>query len=383
MKGAADARRLPHIDLLKVVASQLIVLHHFALYGPMADLASPLMPEVMAWFADTARIAVQVFLVTGGYLAACSLAPQGVLRWPAQPATRLADRYLRLVGPLAAALVLAVVAAHLARDWLGDHPTVPAPATLAQGAWHLLLLQDVVGVDALSAGVWYVAIDFQLYALLLGWLALCAAGARWSAMARGLTPWGVALGVAWSAWSFNRDPDLDRWAWYFLAAHGLGALAAWAHVGWSSRGAFFAALTAVLASLAFAFRDRLALAAAVAVGLWWWHGAPPRWLEAGTAIGERVQRGVAALAQHSYALFLVHFPVGLVVNAGFNAFLPSSAGVQMVGIVVAWGASMAASVVLYRGIEQPLNLALNRRRARFADQGGRGRNASAGVSAPI
>ena len=30
-----------------------------------------------------------------------------------------------------------------------------------------LLLQDIVGVDALSTGVWYVGIDVQLYALLL------------------------------------------------------------------------------------------------------------------------------------------------------------------------------------------------------------------------
>lgn len=384
MKGATDPRRLPHVDLLKVVASQLIVLHHFALYGPMADLASPLMPEVMAWLADTARIAVQAFLVTGGYLAARSLAPLGTMGQRTPLSARLADRYLRLAAPLAAALALAIVAAHTARQWIGDHPTVPAPATLSQWAWHLLLLQDVAGVEALSAGVWYVAIDFQLYALLLAWLGMTvgAGRARSSAWRRGVMVWGLALGVAWSAWSFNRDPALDRWAWYFLAAHGLGALAAWAPLGGCSRGAFLAALGAVLASLAAEFRDRLALAAAVAVGLWGWHWVRPRWAGAQTVVAQRLQGGVAALSRHSYALFLVHFPVGLVVNAGFSAFLPGHAEVQMAGIVLAWVASMAASVVLYRAVEQPLNAALNRRRARHAGSGaGAGRTRSAAGAA--
>ena len=50
------AQRLPLIDLLKVVASQLIVLHHLAFYGPMADHAAPLMPRVIDWLADTEHV---------------------------------------------------------------------------------------------------------------------------------------------------------------------------------------------------------------------------------------------------------------------------------------------------------------------------------------
>ena len=35
-----------HLDALKVVASQLIVLHHFAAYGPLADAMSDAVPRV-------------------------------------------------------------------------------------------------------------------------------------------------------------------------------------------------------------------------------------------------------------------------------------------------------------------------------------------------
>ncbi len=51
------------IDLLKIVAAQCIVLHHFALYGPLSDATAQAAPEVAAWFIDYARMAVQVFLV--------------------------------------------------------------------------------------------------------------------------------------------------------------------------------------------------------------------------------------------------------------------------------------------------------------------------------
>ena len=63
------------INLLKAVAAQLIVLHHLAFYGPMADHVRLILPDLIDWLAGSARIAVQVFLVVGGFLAAKSLAP--------------------------------------------------------------------------------------------------------------------------------------------------------------------------------------------------------------------------------------------------------------------------------------------------------------------
>ena len=38
---------MPVIDLFKAVASQLIVLHHLAFYGPMSDAAAPLVAGLL------------------------------------------------------------------------------------------------------------------------------------------------------------------------------------------------------------------------------------------------------------------------------------------------------------------------------------------------
>jgi peptidoglycan/LPS O-acetylase OafA/YrhL len=59
------------IDGLKVVASQLIVLHHIVRYEPMADVL--VWPPARAFLIDEARVVVQIFLVIGGFLAARGL----------------------------------------------------------------------------------------------------------------------------------------------------------------------------------------------------------------------------------------------------------------------------------------------------------------------
>ena len=65
------------IDMAKGLACMMIIWHHLAFCGPLSDIAQPLAPALMAWLYDYGRMAVQVFLVLGGYLAASSLAPTG------------------------------------------------------------------------------------------------------------------------------------------------------------------------------------------------------------------------------------------------------------------------------------------------------------------
>ncbi len=89
-------RRLPGIDALKGLACLLIVLHHLAFYGPMSDVVHRHIPWLTNWLYDYGRMAVQVFLVVGGFLAAASLAPQGVARFK-QSGRLIFQRYRRLL----------------------------------------------------------------------------------------------------------------------------------------------------------------------------------------------------------------------------------------------------------------------------------------------
>jgi peptidoglycan/LPS O-acetylase OafA/YrhL len=194
------------INLLKAGSAQLIVLHHLAFYGPMADHARPLMPALIDWLYDYARIAVQVFLVISGFLAAKSLSPQG-LPSIAHPLQTIWRRYVKLAPPFVVAMLLAIIASAWAGAWMTDD-SISGPPTLRQLGAHILLLHSVLGYESLSAGAWYVAIDFQLYALmtLLLWVAGHVAGKRTWAW---IVPVLVAAGVSGSLFYFNRDADWD------------------------------------------------------------------------------------------------------------------------------------------------------------------------------
>ena len=67
------ASRMPLIDALKAVAALLVLLNHFSSYGPLAEAAREAMPAIANWFFEYGRMAVQVFLVIAGFLAARGL----------------------------------------------------------------------------------------------------------------------------------------------------------------------------------------------------------------------------------------------------------------------------------------------------------------------
>lgn len=337
---------MPLVDALKALASQLIVLHHFCSYGPLADALAGIVPAVSAWFYDYGRMAVQVFLVVGGFLAARSLAPHGRAAF-AQPLVLLAQRYRRLVIPFALAMLLAVACAALARLWLADD-AVPGRATLAQFLAHALLLHGVLHADALSAGVWYVAIDFQLYALLVGLLWLARRASRRHAAGLGAVL-VAALAVA-SLFHFNRDPAWDDWALYFFGSYALGATTWWASQP-GQRSRWLIAIWVVgLAALMADFRLRIALALCVAVvlGVARWYDLLARWPQ---------PRPVAFLARISYSVFLLHFPVYLLVSAAFDRSGSDDPGHAMLALAAGWCASLAAGAAFHRWVEQRAGLA--------------------------
>jgi len=346
--GAQD-KQYVLINLLKAVAAQLIVLHHLAFYGPMADHARVLAPGLFDFLADDARIAVQVFLVIGGFLAAKSLSPRG-LPGMAHPFQTIYRRYVKLAPPFLVAMLLAIGASALASMWM-THPSISAPPSFAQLSAHALLLHDVLGYEALSAGAWYVAIDFQLYALMTVLLWSCGRVA-FSRLKSWLMPVVVMAAVSSSLFVFNRDADWDISAFYFFGSYGLGVLAWWASdTQRSSRAVTILLgmlLIPALAALAVDFRVRIALALVVACLLFMFGRAS---LFASRSVGTSFLRFAGNV---SYSVFLIHFPICLVMNAAFARFVDLQPEWQALGVVMAWATSMVVGVLFHRWVESPL-----------------------------
>ena len=335
---SADAPRLVFIDALKAFASQLVVLHHLAFYGPMSDRAQELIPGLITWLYDDARMAVQTFLVIGGFLAAQALTNQAsrlnptlwMLLW---------RRYLKLVLPYLVALLCAILAAAFARHLI-QNEEIPAFPSVPQLLAHLFLLQGILGFDGLSAGVWYVAIDFQLYALLL--ILVCWRRGTRLAFSSGVLV--VAIATFASLFYFNRNEALDNWACYFFGAYGLGALTYWGVAERKVSPWLLAAFLLAVAALVVDYRVRIALALLLAVllSLARYFGFMASWPKA---------KWIAWLGQISYSIFLVHYPVSLVVNAVFERFAPHAPLVQLGGLLLAWISSLAAGALFYNYVE--------------------------------
>lgn len=333
--------RLPFIDAIKAVASQLIVLHHLAFYGPMSDYAQTSSPELIAWLSQHARIAVQAFLVMGGFLAAQALARDGKLT--DKPILQLLrKRYVKLAAPYLVALLLAVAGAAIARSLI-SHDSIPGAPTVAQLVAHVFLLHSVLGFDGLSAGVWYVAIDFQLYAflLLVLWFSRRALPGK---PAAGL--WCALALIAASLLLFNRDASWDNWAIYFFGAYGLGAVTYWGTQPKRISLWFVAVVAIAIAALWLDFRIRIvvALLVACALGLARCTGIIESWPKA---------KLIGWLSEISYSVFLVHFPVCLVVNAVFERFAPHAPAIQLGGMLIAWFGSIGAGALLHHLVEKP------------------------------
>ena len=332
--------RLAFIDALKAIASQLIVLHHLAFYGPMSDVANELAPALFSWLSQDARIAVQVFLVIGGFLAAKALAPAGQLIDVA-PLALLKKRYLKLTIPYLAAVLLAMLCAAIARS-LNHHESIPNPPTVWQVLAHIALLQNILDFDSLSAGVWYIAIDFQLFTLLLAtlWLARTAGGVATQRLGMLLVS---TLALA-SLLYFNRDSNWDNWALYFFGAYALGTLSYWIGEAEQPRGLLLMVIV-VVAALLIDFRSRIAVAllTALALGMARRSGVMESWPKG---------KVLAYLGKISYSVFLVHFPVVLVVNAVFTRIAPQNPAINALGIAFAWAASIAVGGGFFRTIER-------------------------------
>lgn len=322
------------VDTFKALASQLIVLHHLCSYAPMTEWIAQAWPALVNVIAEDGRLAVQPFLVIGGFLAA-----QSLHRRRDFPVLDLVlQRYARLAPQLAMALLLVLGATVLVGGALGQaewvSPVPGIPVLLA----HLLLLQDVLGIPSVTAGAWYVAIDLQLFALFVVLLALAA---RLPRTARELVvPAALAAMTLASILVFSRQARLDMWAIYFFCAYGLGALAAWA--GWSSkaRWCWWAMVALVLVDWALEPRARplWALGTALALHL----GSQWSWSPRPGLLG----RVVRQLSNWSYGLFVCHFAVILLVSGAWEMLHLSGLGAALAAfcLVVAMSLGLGAGV---------------------------------------
>lgn len=358
---SSPSDRIRWLDLIRAIAAQMIVLHHLAFYGPIADRIGQDWPGVVAWWSEYARIAVQVFLVMSGFLVARSLARSsefaGIDVWIA-----LVRRYLRLFVPFAIAIACATLASIPARRWVGDTDWVSTTPDLWIVLAHLTGLFDYLAIEALTAGAWYVSIDFQIHLLVLLTLWGCHRLARERVKAERAW-WLVVLALAiLSFFVISRDPRWDITPFYFFGSFALGLAAERlsrsrterpALERWVSLAILFSASVAL--TLEPAVRPAVALVSALSI-LALARGAGA-WLERAlhqSPGAMMLDRLIASLGRSAYSLFLIHFPLAILVNALYARFFSGDLSAALLAALVAWLGAILLSLGMYRWVERPI-----------------------------
>ena len=343
------------IDFLKVFAAFLIILHHLSSYGQIAEDARQLLPGVMTFLFEYGRYAVQIFLVMGGYLAAQSLSRTGSLKNLRGVLKTIIDRYLRLVAPYVVALLVTMVCAWVARFWVQDE-FVGESETMGQFLAHLFFLQGILGLDAISAGIWYVAIDWQLYTILALMLGMFSGF-------RSLV-WVLTVLCVASLLYFNRLGTYENYFIYFIGAYGLGVLAHLCKNYPDRLVNLFARTCIVLSGLAIAVssfyqvwpRNLLAYAVAITLiffGDWAYkdEARDQKHIRAHTLVN-----AVLWGSRRSYCAFLLHFSFILLANSlyiGWGMSLRHDGMMALALMMMALVASWMAAHYLYRWVEIP------------------------------
>ncbi len=338
--------RMPFIDALKAVCCLLIVMHHLAIYGPMSTVAYPLIPVFMDWLREYGRIVVHMFFVISGFLLAAKLAPNG-RSLVTTPIHLIQQRYLRLIMPYLAALTVAIGCAAVARMWM-SHESIPASPHFLQLLAHIVLLHNLLDQEVLSAGIWYVAIDFQLFLLTVLMLWICNRLQHQYPQLQQLTRLSLLLILSLTLFSlffFNRNVYWDETALYFFGSYGLGILIYWASESQHRFLWLIALIGLIVAALIVDFRSRLIVAGStmLIIGLAQYYDI----LKSAS-----VPHYLTYLGRASYSIFLIHFPVCLIVNAAFSKFLPQQPVIHLWGLLFAVCASIGAGILLSKWLEE-------------------------------
>ncbi len=347
------------IDLLKVFAALLIILHHLSSYGQIAEDARAFLPGVMNFLFDYGRFAVQIFLVMAGYLATQSLTRFANAKFSSQHLLRvIINRYLRLFAPYLVALIFTIFCAWIARFWVNDE-FVGEQETLSQFLAHLFFLQGILGLDSISAGVWYVAIDWQLYSVLAVLLI--------SFSSNQALIWFISIIATCSLLYFNRSNQYEAYFIYFIGSYSLGVLAYLAKNFSDKRIQVLAkwmlivigAIIAISTLHELWLRNFLAWFVAIALFVWGNASYPslnPTSSKVKANAKGFVLRSIAWASPRSYSAFLIHFAFILLANTLYIAsgMHAHESGVMaiglMLGVVVC---STIAANYMYRGVEIP------------------------------
>jgi peptidoglycan/LPS O-acetylase OafA/YrhL len=329
------------VDFLKTIAVQIIIFHHLCNYGIISMKVHELFPNFVDFIGLHGRYAVQIFLVIGCYLTAKSL-PQALEKFGLWKT--IINRYLRLAPTYIVAIIITILCAMVARtvhyeEYIGESETV------TQLVAHLFFLQNILQFESISVGVWYVAIDWQLYIFTACLLYLMRSFKK----ALLILPVVIAASLMY----FSQIPVLEDYFIYFIGAYGLGMIAFLAEDSSHlesrqlARILLLIFLLLILSDTFFELRIKnvIEIVLAILLALYGnrsYNSKNLKW-----------SKICIWFSQRSYCAFLIHFSLLLIGNSMYYFFQWQSQLTGLFIMIMIWVGSWIVAHVLFQLVEFP------------------------------
>jgi len=345
--------RFAFIDGLRGIAALGIVVFHLWWYepAPYPVFGAESTPADEAFIKI--RAAVQVLLVISGFVIAYTLRRTWVT--PQEMYWFIGRRLVRLVPcywvTIATVLLVDVACRNV---WELSTPT-DSPPTMARVAAHMTFLQDVFGLDSLSAGMWTLCIEMQFYFVaVLGWGLAQRCFPRLDRLDPTPSAWALLLTFApiavFSLFHWRTQADTEIWVIHFLWMFFIGMATWWAIDRTISLPIFVGLILIGLRNLyvdaEWRYENSVALTTAISIFVAGRLGRLNSWLNI---------PWLQYLGKISYSLYLIHFPIcHVLTSAGWRWYHDSPTSLQATGILLS---SLICSIigghVLYVLVEAP------------------------------
>ena len=340
--------RAPHlknqyffVDFLKTIAVQIIIFHHLSNYGIIPLKVQEIFPNFIDFIGLHGRYAVQIFLVIGGYLTAKSL-PSSIEKYGLLKS--IINRYLRLAPTYMVAIIFTMLCAAIARsvhyeEYIGE------PETFFQIFAHFFFLQNILGYPSISLGVWYVAIDWQLY-IFIACLLYC-----FKSFKKMLIVLPIAIAV--SLLFFSQRTAYEDFFIYFVGAYGLGIIAFLAEdsshpeTRRPARIILIIFTVLVLSDTFFELKIKNVIEVVLTILL--------ALFGKKTYSSKNIQLFKLCIwfSQRSYCAFLIHFSLLLLGNSIYYYYNLESSTTALLMMLIIWALSWIFAHFLYVAVEYP------------------------------
>ena len=372
------AFRFVFVDGLRGLAALMIVVFHIWWYEPEPYPAF----ENLHWIVDATfrrvRASVQILLVISGFVVAYTLRKTWVT--PREVSWFLGRRLVRLMPPYWVTIGVIILVDMICQQALDLKKPFQGPPSVPRISAHLTLMQNILGHEAMSAGIWTICIEMQFYVVaILGWgLAQRMVSNPERRMPRPPV-WAllvVFLPPAFVSLFYWRPLDsTDSWVIHYLWMFFLGMITWWTLD--KSLPAFVFALVVLVGVVELqSGPDWSTLNWDFWMPKWEWFipkSDRANWVSNCVALSTAVVifavgrldrlhswlnwRWLQYLGRISYSLYLIHFPIcHLITFTGWKLFNNSPTPVQAdMILLVSLLASILAAHLMYRVVEAPSN----------------------------